>query len=143
MSKALCARMEGCMTRLECLKEDEKYRKVSDAVTDYPDLSAKLLGAIMQHDCCIMVSERYEEILTEGLPCKYTQEELKNIVENSKIQAYEVLVPVENEVILEAIKRKKADLEKYEAMLMDIYNENSAKTLFFVDTASDCQKSDE
>lgn len=131
------------MTYLERLKEDEKYRKVSDAVTDYPDLSAKLLGAIMQHDCCIKLSENFEEILTKGLPCKYTQEELKNIVENSKIQAYEVLVPVENEVILEAIKRKKADLEKYEAMLMDIYNENSAKTLFFVDTASDCQKSEE
>ena len=56
---------------------------------------------------------------------------------------------VENEVILEAIKRKKADLEKqkaklekYEADLMDIYNENCSKTLYFVDATVDCQESE-
>ncbi|WP_026513587.1 hypothetical protein [Butyrivibrio sp. LB2008] len=130
------------MTYLECLKEDEKYRKVSEAVSDYPDLSAKLMGAIMQHDCCIKLSENFEEILTKELPCKYTQEELNNIVENSRIQAYEVLVPVENEVILEAIKRKKAELEKYEANLMDIYKENSEKELIFVNATDECKESE-
>ena len=138
------------MTRLECMKEDEKFRKVSDAVADFPDLPIKLLNATMKHDYCIKMSQNFEEILTKGLPCKYTQEELKNIVENSKIQAYEELVPAENEVILEAIKRKKADLEKqkadfekYEAELMAIYNENCAKMLYFVDATADCQESEE
>ena len=138
------------MTELECLKEDKKFRKVRDAVADFPDLPIMLLNAIMKHDCCIKMSQNFEEILEKGLPCKYTQEELKNIVENSKIQAYEELIPAENEVILEAIKRKKADLEKqkaafekYEAELMAIYNENCAKTLYFVDATADCQESEE
>ena len=47
-------------------------------------------------------------------------------------------MPAENEVILETIKRKKAnlekqkaDFEKYEAELMAIYNENCAKNAIF------------
>ena len=53
-----------------------------------------------------------------------------------------MLVPVENEVILEAIKRKKAELEKYEANLMDIYKENSEKELIFVNATDECKESE-
>ena len=67
------------MTHLECLKEDEIFRKVNDAVAVFPDLPIKLLNAIMKHDCCIKMSQNFEEILTKGLPYKYTQEKYKTL----------------------------------------------------------------
>ena len=44
--------------------------------------------------------------------------------------------------IIEAIKRKKAELEKYEAKLMDIYKENSEKELFFVNATGEGEESE-
>ena len=113
------------MGNIDFIKEDAKLDKMRTLVTkDYGDLMIQLMSVGCKHDVLMKTSNDLKKILEEGTPCKYSKEELETMIEHYKTQAYEVIIPAEDEIILEAIKRKKADAEKFEAECMSLLSEN-------------------